>query len=67
MPSSLPIALFRVDEAAKILNLRPKTLRNKISAREIDVIRIGRNVRISQETLQELIERGFMPAKESAA
>ena len=59
----LPSALFRINEAAAILNIKPKTLRNRISLGQIAVYRIGRGVRISQETLQEILDRGYVPAR----
>jgi excisionase family DNA binding protein len=61
--NALPSALFRVEEAANILNIKPKTLRNRISLGQISVYRIGRGVRISQETLQELLDRAYVPAR----
>jgi excisionase family DNA binding protein len=61
--NALPSALFRVEEAANILNIKPKTLRNRISLGQIAVYRIGRGVRISQETLQELLDKAYVPAR----
>jgi excisionase family DNA binding protein len=61
--NALPSALFRVEEAASILNIKPKTLRNRISLGQIAVYRIGRGVRISQETLQELLDKSYVPAR----
>jgi excisionase family DNA binding protein len=59
----LPSALYRIDEAAEFLNVKPKTLRNRISLGQISVYRVGRGVRISQETLQEILDRGYVPAR----
>ena len=61
----MPTALYRIDEAADILNVRPKTLRNRISLGQIAVYRIGRGVRISKETLQEILDRGYVPARDA--
>jgi excisionase family DNA binding protein len=61
--AELPAALYRIDEAAGILNVKPKTLRNRISLGEIAIFRVGRGVRISKETLQEILARGYVPAR----
>ena len=54
--------LLRVTEFAELLNLSPKTVWAMIYRRDLEVVRIGRSVRIAQSTLNELIERGTMPA-----
>jgi excisionase family DNA binding protein len=58
-----PSQLFRVEEPAQILNIRPKTMRNRISLGQIDIYRVGRGIRISKETLEEIIARGYVPAR----
>ena len=63
MAAALLPKLLRIDEAAEILNLRPKTLRNLISLRQIESVRIGRNVRISSDTIAQLIEAGRTPVQ----
>ena len=47
--------LWTVDETAAYLKLKPKTIYDYVSARSIPVIRIGRSVRFSQETIQEWV------------
>jgi excisionase family DNA binding protein len=59
----LPSALYRIDEAAVILNVKPKTLRNKISLGQIGFYKVGRGIRISKETIQEILERSYVPAR----
>jgi excisionase family DNA binding protein len=54
--------LLRVPEAAELLNLSPKTIWAKISRRDIEVVRIGRLVRIPQSAIDRVIERGTVPA-----
>lgn len=54
--------LLRVNEAAERLNLSPKTIWAMIYRRDLEVVRIGRAVRIREETLDELIARGTVPA-----
>jgi excisionase family DNA binding protein len=59
---NLPGFLFRVEEAALVLNCRPQTLRNRISLRQIPVFRLGRTVRIAERDLRAFIEAGRVPA-----
>lgn len=47
--------LWTVDETAAYLKLKPKTIYDYVSARAIPVIRIGRSVRFSRETIQEWV------------
>lgn len=50
--------------AAESLGVSIKTLRGWIYRRQIDFVKIGRSVRISDETINRLIERGTRPALE---
>jgi excisionase family DNA binding protein len=52
--------LYTVEEAADILRLKPKTLRNWISARKIPFLKIGGSVRLSEQQLQEIIQGSEM-------
>ena len=61
--AEFPSRLYRVDEAAEILNIKPKTMRNRISLGQIDIYRVGRAIRISRETLEEIIGCGYVPAR----
>jgi excisionase family DNA binding protein len=54
--------LLRVPEAADLLNMSQKTIWAMIYRREIDVVRIGRSVRVPQSAIDQLIERGTVPA-----
>jgi excisionase family DNA binding protein len=56
------VTLIRVPEAAKLLNLSQKTIWAMIYRRDFEVVRIGRSVRIPQTSIDELIERGTVPA-----
>ena len=58
---------YKVPEAAEVLGISPKSLWNKIGAREIDVYRIGRSVRIGESAIRDVLERGFTPAHRPAA
>jgi len=55
--------LITVAESAAQLGLKPKTLRFWIWTRKIEYVKVGRAVRLRQETIQKLIEEGSVPAK----
>lgn len=57
--------LLTVDEFAFATAQKPKTVRQKIWRREIPYIKIGRSVRLRAALVDELIERGTMPALEA--
>jgi excisionase family DNA binding protein len=57
--------LLRLDEAADRLGLKLSTLRFWIWQRRIEVVRIGRAVRVREDTITRLIEDGTVPAKRS--
>ena len=61
--------LFRIPEAVNYLGgaVKAATFRQMIWRRQIEVVRIGRIVCISQATLDKLIERGTTPARERSA
>jgi excisionase family DNA binding protein len=63
--AEFPSRLYRVEEAAEILNIKPKTMRNRISLGQIDIYRVGRGIRISRETLEEIIGCGYVPARKN--
>ena len=54
--------LMKVPEAAELLNISQKAIWAMIYRREIDVVRIGRSVRIPLTAIDELVERGTVPA-----
>jgi len=55
--------LLRLEEAADRLGLRLSTLRFWVWQRKIEVVRIGRAVRVREDTIKRLIEEGTVPAK----
>jgi excisionase family DNA binding protein len=55
--------LLRLEEAADCLGLRLSTLRFWVWQRKIEVVRIGRAVRVREDTIKRLIEEGTVPAK----
>ena len=57
------MACLTVNEAARETGLKAPTIRKKIAAREIDVVRFGRAVRIPEESIRRLIAENTVPAR----
>jgi excisionase family DNA binding protein len=58
--------LYRVPEVAEMLSVSTKLIWKLVAeGRQIDVVRIGRSVRIPATAVDELIERGTTPARRS--
>ena len=55
--------LLRVDEAAVALGLSPKTIRDWIGQRRIEIVRLGRAIRIQECEVARIIADGTVPAK----
>ena len=55
--------LYKVPQAAEALNVSPKTIWTWIAARQIEVTRLGRAVRIPEKAITDLIEAGTTPAR----
>jgi excisionase family DNA binding protein len=51
-------ALLKVQEAATLLSLSPRSIWNLIGMGELKAVRIKRSTRISAESLDDLIKRG---------
>jgi excisionase family DNA binding protein len=62
MPLSEKPGLRSLPQAAALLGVSVACLRSWIYRRTIPYVKIGRAVRISDETLQKLIDRGTIPA-----
>ena len=56
--------LLTVDEYAFSTGQKPKTVRQKLWRREIPYVKVGRSVRLRAELVDEVIERGTVPALE---
>lgn len=54
--------LLKIPEAASRLNISEKTTWKMVYARRVDVVRIGRSVRIPEEAIERLIDDGTTPA-----
>jgi excisionase family DNA binding protein len=58
------VRLLTIQEASERLGLKPATLRFWIWTRKIDHVKVGaRSVRIREETVREIVERGTVPAR----
>jgi excisionase family DNA binding protein len=57
--------MLTVDQAADRLGLSPATIRAWVWRRKIQYTRIGRAVRISETVIDQLLERGTVPAMRS--
>ena len=55
--------LLTIPEASERLGLKPATVRFWIWTRKIESVRVGRAVRLREETIEQLIERGTVPAR----
>ena len=55
--------LLPILQAAERLGIQEKTLRFWIWQRKIEFVKIGRSVRIAEGVIEQLIERGTVPAK----
>lgn len=55
--------LLTLGQAAEQLAVSIATLRSWVWHKKIEVVRIGRCVRIRQEVLDELVAKGIVPAK----
>jgi len=54
--------LKSISQAAEELGVTVSTLRAWIYRRKIPYLKIGRCVRVSDETIQEIVRRGTVPA-----
>lgn len=54
--------LLTVPEAASGLHVSVKTMWKMVYGRKVDVVHIGRSVRIPEDSVDKLIEDGTIPA-----
>jgi excisionase family DNA binding protein len=65
MPAAKRVCnLKSLPQAAVELGVTVNTLRAWIYRRKIPYIKIGRCVRVSDQTIEQIIDRGTMPARE---
>ena len=55
-PLSLSTGLLTIQSVAAVLNVSVKTVRRLISRGELQIVRIGRNIRIKPDILKALID-----------
>jgi excisionase family DNA binding protein len=55
--------LLTLPEAAEQLGLKVATLRFWVWQRNIEIVRVGRAVRVSDDVVKRLIEEGTVPAR----
>ena len=58
--------LLTVGEFAFATGQKPATIRQRLWRRELPYVKIGRNVRLRAELVDELIEAGTVPARPAA-
>lgn len=54
MKSETSVNLLTIKEAAQIARLHPNSIRNAITQGRLEAVRIGRNIRISEQELLNL-------------
>lgn len=57
--------LLTVDEVARVTGWKPATIRQKVWRRELDYVKLGRNIRFKEEVITRLIEGSEVPALEA--
>lgn len=56
--------LLNVAEFAEAIGLSPKTIRQWVWMRRVPYVRVGRAIRFRPETVNEILDRGTIPALE---
>ena len=56
--------LMSLPQAAEELGVTVNTLRAWVYRRKIGYVKVGRSVRVSEATIQKIIDRGTIPALE---
>jgi excisionase family DNA binding protein len=61
------VELLRLDEAAKLLNVKESTLRAwRLRRKNLPFVGIGRCVRVPARAVEEFIKRNTVPAREQS-
>ncbi|MDP1769693.1 MAG: helix-turn-helix domain-containing protein [Nitrospirota bacterium] len=55
--------LFTIKEVSRQLRRSPASMVRDIRERKLDIIRVGRSVRIPQSSVERLLARGLVAAK----
>ena len=56
--------LLSIREFASELGLSPRTVQQWVWLRRVPFVRVGRAIRFRRETVQEILDRGTVPAIE---
>ena len=60
------LRLLTVNQAAEQLGVKPSTIRSWILRREkLEVVKVGRLVRITERSIEKLIDENTIPPKEN--
>lgn len=59
------LELLTVDQVAQVTGWKPATIRQKVWRREIDYVKLGRNIRFKPDVIERLIEGCEVPALEA--
>jgi excisionase family DNA binding protein len=57
--------LLTVRQVAELTGWQEQTVYQKVHLREIEYIKLGRNIRFESKTIQELIDKGRIPVLDS--
>ena len=55
--------LLTIEQGAERLGLKPATVRFWVWMKKIPYVKLGRAVRLREDTIQDLIQQGTVPAK----
>lgn len=58
MQKAEDIKLYKLQEVADILRVSKQTIYNYITAKKLKAVKYGKEYRVSEEVLQEFIEKG---------
>ena len=65
-PNATSSKLLTVEQTAERLGVKPATIRSWILKREkIEIVKVGRLVRITESSIQRLIDENTIPPKEN--
>ncbi len=60
--AEMPFKLFNTDETADILGIGRRGVQEKVAARELGCVRIGRSIRFSAQDIADFVERNRVKA-----
>jgi excisionase family DNA binding protein len=60
--AEMPFKLFNTDETADILGIGRRGVQEKVTARELGCVRIGRSIRFSAQDIADFVQRNRVKA-----